>query len=417
MLIAIGAVLGTSLPVQGQWVQWGGPDRNFSVQTEGLAQTWPVEGPKVLWRRPLGTGYSGIVVDDGKLFTMFRKKRKDPYEYTIALDAATGETLWQKRNMAVIPRGVADHGKEFTGPNATPLIVGDRLYTLGRNAALYCRQVADGKVVWKHELKRKFHAQLETCGYSCSPIACGQAIIVPVGNGEGGKNDGSALVSFRQTTGEELWRKLSFQINHSSPILITYDGESQYVLCTTTGVIGVKPESGELLWEQPVPEEQFKGVFATPVWNGRDTLYCASREYGFGIRLTKRDGKMISEQLWSNRRTPLGMGTPVLVGDLLVGSKRGTQGLEAPMIGVDLQTGERLWHKRVFPTSALIDAGGRLIILDHLGKLGLATATREGLTVHSQFQLTEKWSFTAPSIVGTKLYVRDEKDILALDLG
>ena len=52
-----------------------------------------------------------------------------------------------------------------------------------------------------------------------------------------------------------------------------------------------------------------------------------------------------------------------------------------------------------------------------IGLLALATATTEGLTVHAQCQLTERWSFTAPTLVGTTLYVRDEKHIMALDLG
>lgn len=45
------------------------------------------------------------------------------------------------------------------------------------------------------------------------------------------------------------------------------------------------------------------------------------------------------------------------------------------------------------------------------------TVTREGMTIRSQCQLTEQESFTAPTLVGTTLYVRDEMHVMALDLG
>jgi outer membrane protein assembly factor BamB len=414
-MIAAAAAAGENIKAFGQWPQWGGPDRNFTIKAAELAPEWPAGGPRVLWQRTLGTGYSAISMDDGKLFTMYRKSKPDVYEYTIAMDAASGKTLWQKRNMAAVPRETADHGKEFSGPNATPLIVGDRLYTIGRNAALHCYNKADGKILWSKKLKRSFGAQIETCGYSCSPLAYGNTVIVPVGRDEGSQSEGESLVAFDQKSGDVVWKNHTFRICHSSPILINLGGEDQYVLCTKEGVIGVSPSDGKLLWQLSISEEQFAGAFASPVWNGVDTLYCASRAYGFGIRLSKSEGKTTPEQLWSSRRTPLGMGTPVLVGDMLVGARRGTT-MDPPMIGVDLKTGERLWYERVFPQAVVLSAGEKLIVLDHRGNLGLATATREGLTVHSQFQATEQYSFTVPTIVGKTLYLRDEKRIMAFDL-
>ena len=85
-------------------------------------------------------------------------------------------------------------------------------------------------------------------------------------------------------------------------------------------------------------------------------------------------------------------------------------------LGLDARTGERLWMDRKFRSTVLVAAGDKLIILNSAGNLGLATATREGITLHSQCPLTEAYSLTAPTLVGTTLYVRDEKHILALDL-
>ncbi|HWI20037.1 MAG TPA: hypothetical protein VNT81_19930 [Vicinamibacterales bacterium] len=54
------------------WRQWGGPNRNFMVNSTGLAEKWPETGPPVIWTRPLGTGHSAILVDEGRLYTMYR---------------------------------------------------------------------------------------------------------------------------------------------------------------------------------------------------------------------------------------------------------------------------------------------------------------------------------------------------------
>jgi outer membrane protein assembly factor BamB len=223
-------------------------------------------------------------------------------------------------------------------------------------------------------------------------------------------------VAFDQTTGDVAWKRHTFTIRHSSPILVKFQGEDQCVFCANESVMGVNPTNGDLLWEYKAPEGEFRGIFATPVWDGKDTLYFSTVDEGYGLKLTRGAGGTSVEQLWSSRKTPLGQSTPVLFGDMLVGPKRGNP-TNSLLLAVDIHTGKRHWAKRKFPMSVAIGGGGKLIILDHNGLLGLVTATEDGLTIHAQYQLTEQWSFTAPTLVGTTLYVRDEKYIMALDLG
>ncbi|UCE59254.1 MAG: PQQ-binding-like beta-propeller repeat protein [Phycisphaerales bacterium] len=420
-LVVCVVVLGGYLPVTrafGQWRQWGGPNRDFAVDTSGLADSWPDGGPKKLWYRTLGTGYSSIVVDNGVLYTMYRTGRKDVHEYTIALDAATGKTIWQKRNRAAIPPETPDHGKEYTGPNATPLIVGDRLYTIGRNATMHCFKKTDGAVLWKHELHKDFGAQLEPCGYSCSPLAYGDTIIVPLGRGAGDTSEGNSLIAFDRETGSVSWRSQTFRLDHSSPILITLGGQDQYVLCTKDGAFGIDPRNGALLWHHAIPEEtdEFIGLYANPVWNGADALQFSTINANYGIRLTRADGKTNVERAWYTRKVPMGMGTPALIDGMVVGAKRTWDGAQNVLAAIDIRTGKRVWVKRALPGAILVGDAEKLVFLNLDGQLGLLTATREGLTTHAQCQVTERWSWTAPTLVGTTLYVRDEKHIMALDL-
>src|SRR5215813_14777096 len=108
------------------WSQWGGPHRNFISEAKGLAPSWPATGPRRLWQRELGEGYSAIAVERGTLFTMYRKGEN---EVAIALDAATGKTLWEYSYAAPFsPQYDMSNGP---GPHATPLVTGNLLFTSG----------------------------------------------------------------------------------------------------------------------------------------------------------------------------------------------------------------------------------------------------------------------------------------------
>ena len=414
-------------PAQGQWLQWGGPDRNFIVKTSGLADHWPEDGPRKLWQRELGDGFSSISVDAGRLYTLYRKYDAYGQEYVVALEPKSGNTVCEKWYPAPLPPGQP----QFPGPNATPLIVGDRLFTVGVNALMCCFDKRDGSILWKRDLAADFGTPLPDWGYSPSPIAYKNMVIVPVGRGGAYREQdsatdagipaarqdvdaGHALVALDQASSRIVWRALDFGLGHSSPMLINFRGEDQLVLYTMQGLMGVNPDTGALLWEHAFPQDRVDAVIVTPAWNGTDLLYCASFQAGCAIRLTKRDRRTIPEELWCNPKATLGMATPIFVGDFLIGPKRS----QTPfLLAVDFTTGRRVWMERGVPAGPCLFADRKLITLDQDGWLGLAAVTAEGIVLHSKYQVTERLSFTPPTLAGTTLYVRDRKHIMALDLG
>jgi outer membrane protein assembly factor BamB len=112
--------------VGADWPQFGGPQRNFAAAPAALAATWPVEGPRALWRRPLGEGYSAISVASSRLFTMYRRGEQ---EVVVALEAATGATAWEHAYQATFSSEYdMQHG---SGPHATPLVAGGRVFATG----------------------------------------------------------------------------------------------------------------------------------------------------------------------------------------------------------------------------------------------------------------------------------------------
>ncbi|HMP04225.1 MAG TPA: pyrrolo-quinoline quinone, partial [Gemmatales bacterium] len=63
MVAILGGLVGVGQAAD--WPQWMGPQRDGIWRETGLVASFPAEGPKVLWRQPVGIGYTGPAVADG----------------------------------------------------------------------------------------------------------------------------------------------------------------------------------------------------------------------------------------------------------------------------------------------------------------------------------------------------------------
>jgi outer membrane protein assembly factor BamB len=398
------------------------------VEVSGLANEWPAEGPKKLWSRELGDGYSTVVADGDKLYTMYRVGED---EFSVCLDAKTGKTVWEHKNPSPFTAEMAEFGP---GPHATPLIVGNRVYTVGTNMVLHCLDKSSGSVIWKHDLAQEYNANVPGRGYSSSPIAYKDTVIVPVGwkkpepaeekkegespsgNAAEPVNPRQALMAFKQSDGSVAWKNQEFDITHSSPILIQYDGEDQLVVFMAREVAGLNPSNGELLWLHP-HATMYGANLSTPLWSGDDLIFVSSA-YDSGsrvIQLTRDSGKTAPKELWFSKKMRIHHANAVRIGDYLFGSS-GDFG-PAFFMGVNIKTGQIAWRERGLAKATCLHADGKLIILDEDGQLVLARATPEKFTILSKCEVAQRTSWAAPTLVGKTLYVRDRKTITALDLG
>ncbi len=410
-----------------QWPQFGGPTRDFKVPSKGLADAWPEGGPNMLWKVPLGEGFSPVSVDDGVLFTMYRKNQADQQEYTIALDASTGKTLWEQKHESPTP---VDE-RMFPGPNATPLVLADRVVTIGRNAVMRCYEKTSGKILWQHDLVAEFGAVVPVWGFSSSPIAYRDTVITMVGARRFDSRprtdpmleiaaavpdeDKASLIAVDVATGAVKWKSQNFRTKYTSPILINFAGRDHLIVMPRFGIAGIDPGSGEVLWKRELAKDG--GHVMTPLWDGKDLLLYLSTSQGRLMRLIQKNGKVTTEDVWVNKKLNVHVSAPIWADDILVAPKGGQASTH--ILGADPRTGERLWVERGFAESMLLHADGKVILLDEKGQLVLAKASADGLAVQSSWNLPG-WSgplHTPPTLVGKTLYVRDRKNLLAFDLG
>ncbi|MGH9161319.1 MAG: PQQ-binding-like beta-propeller repeat protein, partial [Vicinamibacteraceae bacterium] len=256
-------------------------------------------------------------------------------------------------------------------------------------------------------------------GYSCHGLPYKGTVIYLAGGQAPyfGFGQGSAAVAFQQRDGAVAWQDLSFTNAHSSPLLIDVDGQPQVAALLADEVIGFSPETGELLWRHPHATPNGLAI-ATPVWADGNLLFVASA-YGGGarvLRLAQRGGKTTVTELWHTPRIQLHLGNAITQGGYAFLSS-GSSGGPGFMTAVELETGRIAWRTRGFAAAQLIDADGKLIVLDENGVLALARATPQRFQVLSRVSLLKRLSWTPPTLVGTRLYVRDRATIMALELG
>jgi len=395
------------------WLQWGGPRRNFMVDTTGIAASWGEGGPRRLWQRSIGEGHSAVIVEGNRLYTMYRPAgllsyvRRSQQETVGALDAATGKTIWEHTFDS--PTGGLNLS-EGAGPHSTPLIVGNMLFAAGSRTQLFALDKNTGTVVWSHDLIKKFGAPQDDRGYSPSPLAYRDTVIVPAG----GPN--ASVMAFNQKTGAVVWRGGSFPVGVGSPVVINVDGQDQLVVWGANEIAGVDPTNGNVLWTHPHKTDWGLNI-STPVW-GEGNLLLISSAYNNGARLlhlSQSGGKTIVEERWYQNRMRVHIGTMIRLGDYAIGSS-GDFG-PCPTVAIDLKTGNILWQNREFARSTFLYADDKLIIMDEDGHIGLANPSRQGLNVLAKASALTNRAWTVPTLVGTTLYVRDRKNLAAFDLG
>ncbi|MEO1084426.1 MAG: PQQ-binding-like beta-propeller repeat protein, partial [Acidobacteriota bacterium] len=405
--IALAAMCASSPGHANDWVQWGGPNGDFTVESEGLAEGWPEEGPKTLWRRPLGSGHSSILAHGGRLFTMYRDGDQ---EVVIALDAATGKTVWEHRYVTEL---WPDMREVFgLGPNATPAIIGDRIVSIGISGQLRCLDLASGELLWQHDLPAKYgrRERQEEYGYSNSPLLYQGKILVLVGGTDHG------VVSFDPADGSALWQSAPGGISYAPATLTTLGGQDHFVYFSPQGVVALDPSTGGQLWDSPM--EYGNGNHLTPIVKCDDHHIWVGSQFPTGggrlLEIRHQEGAWTAEQVWFETYLRASHWTSIRLGDFIYGSIGGNQ--VSILTAFNWKTGEVAWRRRGFHKAQSLYADGKLLFLDEEGQLVLANVSPTGLEVLASAQVSESVSWSLPTLVGTQLYLRDQTSILALDL-
>jgi outer membrane protein assembly factor BamB len=374
------------------WPQWRGPRRDGTWRDSNIVDRFAGPEAELAWQVPLGAGYCGPTVADGRVFVMDRVTEPNELEGVHCFRLDDGEQLWSHR-YACPYEGISYQA----GPRASVSVDGNRSYALGATGLLHCLDVSDGSIAWKRDLDADYDisgtggqdSRMPIWGISASPLVVKDVVVLHIGG-----RSGACVVGLDKRTGAEKWRALDDRAQYSAPILVEQAGRQVVVVWTGDSVAGLAPESGQVYWRfEFTPVKMPIGV-ATPVV--KDDLLFLTSFYDGSLMLRLGQSELSVTEVWRARgRSETDtealhsiISTPIWLGDYIYGvdSYGELRCLEAV-------TGRRIWEDQSatprarWSTIHFVQHEDDVWMFNERGELLIGRLTRDGLEERSRTKL------------------------------
>ena len=371
--------------------QFLGPSRTGVIPDVHLVRDWVAHAPKLIWRIPVGAGWSGFAIDRGLAIT---QEQRSGNEMVVAYDLLTGKPRWSHSDAIRFDSVIAGDG-----PRATPTITGAYVATLGSTGLLNVLDFGTGRRLWSKDIATDNKATNPEWGRSGSPLVLDGKVIVSAGG-----DDGKSLVAYDVGTGARVWSGGSDGAGYASPIVMSLLGRPQVVIFNRVTLAGHDPATGAVLWSQPwVPIPNV----AMPI-RVADDLVLGSTGYGIGSKLVKltagADGAITPAFVWETPRLKAKFTNPVLHGGFVYGLDDGV------LVCMDVTTGERRWRAGRYGHGQTLLVGDLLLVTTEDGEIVLVEPTPLAHHEVARFTVFDGKTWNPPAIAGKYLLVRSDKE-------
>ena len=388
----------SSTLVATDWPQRRGPSHNgISTETAWKA-AFGADGPKQLWKASVGTGFSGVVIADGRAFTMGSGAGEK--DFVVALDAGTGKELWRFTYAEPLNPKMYEGG-----PNSTPTVDGGSVYTASRSGKVHCLDAATGGIKWTVDLQQTAGNTKSDWGVSGAPLIVGEKLILNFGNGP---------TVLAKDSGKKIWSAGGGENNSfNTPVVTKVRGEAVVLAHQKKELIGFRLADGKRLFGHKFGKG-YETHCSDPVLTSAGVFISSGDDGGELLDLSSGQPK----QVWKNMNLSTFTCTAVAIGDVLYGHdsagyKRANQEFRC----VDIKTGAIKWSLGGFGQGSVIAAGDRLIVLSDNGELAILKATPDKAEILARTQALGGKTWTQPALADGKLYLRNAKgDVVCLDL-
>lgn len=434
MWLLFSLTISTGSAFADDWPQWMGPRRDGVWRETGIIDRFPSGGPTIRWRVPVGAGYSSPSVARGKVFVLERKEREgasrpaSPFtrlsvpgvERLVCLDEASGKTLWAQEYSC-------DYTMSYdAGPRAAPTVQGDRIYTMGGEGDLQCRNVGDGKLIWQKHLGGE-HTPM--WGFAASPLIEGDMLIAI------GADPDATVLAMNKHTGDLMWKAVpAKEPGYSSPIVMQAGGTRQLIVWNPQSLNSLDPMTGKNYWSEPFTSQAGMSI-ATPRHMGDLLLITAFYNGAMMMKLDER--RPAATQLWkiggkSERNTAAlhaVMCTPVIDNGFIYGVCSYGQ-----LRCLKAMSGERVWETFAATTgdagpvrwanAFIVQQADRYFLFNESGDLMIAKFSPAGYQEISRAHLLEPTNkdpgrpvvWSQPAFADRCVFARNDREIVCASL-
>lgn len=377
---------------------WRGPSQSGVYHDKNLLDTWPQDGPEILWTfENLGVGYSSPAIAYDRIY-ISGMEGSTGYVYALTQQ---GKLLWK-----------APYGKEFStsypGSRATPVIAGEHLYMLGGLGDLICLNAHTGASVWYKNVFKDFDGRVIEWGLNETVVVYGNKLICSPG---GTSNN---IIALDRLTGKLIWstRGKGEKSAYCTPLLTTVGPRHLLVTHTEDNILGIDADSGKLLWTYPHPN-----IYSihpnTPLFHN-NMVFCFSGYGQGGVMLQlNSDGSQITKK-WIAKTMDSRIGGAVVLNGKIYGSGDNNREWQC----IDWESGNVDYSTKEIGNGAIIAADGKLFLYSQRGELALVKPGNSSFEILSETRVRigsdQHWAH--PVIDKGRLFIRHGKALIAYNI-
>ncbi len=382
-LILFATLLAATAPAA-DWPQWRGPNRN-GVSAESIGTSWGANGPKVLWRASVGTGFSSISVSQRRAYTMGNTNNQDT---VWCFDATNGKPLWRQTYAAQL-------GPQWYegGPGSTPTVDNNRVFTISKWGDVFCFDAAKCTVLWQRDLRQE-GIRPNRWGFAGSPLIWSNLVIL---------NAGAAGVALDRSTGRVAWLTGTNQGGYASPTRFDFGGRECVLIFAAKHLVALEPLTGRELWRQSWETGWDTNITDPVVRDGN--IFISSFTHGCGL-FSLSNGTPVMTYTNSVLFNHINPG--ILIGDYLYAFS-GEAKKDTDFRCVHLPTGALKWVRKDPAFGSLILAGDKLIVLSEKGELMLAQPSPAEFKPLARASVLSGVCWTTPALADGRLYIRNAR--------
>jgi len=420
LIIGIILVFGVLNVAAQDWPDWRGENRDGVWNETGVVEKFSTDSLPAVWSVPVGAGYSGPTVANGKVYLTDRMEKPEPTEGVLCFDEQTGKKIWEYRYECEY-EGVGYPA----GPRASVVINHGKAYALGTMGNLFCFDAENGDIIWQRDLNRDYKIRMPIWGIAATPLIADGKVILQISG-----SDNASVVALDKNTGKEIWRNLDDMASYSAPVLITQANKNVVVVWTEDSLSGLDPSTGKVFWRILWKIKMGMGISTPVLYKNYIFVSCF---YSGSLLVKLGENSLTAEKVWqrqgqSERKTDAlhcVINTPVILDDYIYGVDS-----YGELRCLKLETGDRVWEnltavpKNRWANIHFIQHGNKTWMFNEKGELiiskldpqGFHEISRTKIIEPTKKQLPRGVTWSHPAFANQHVFARNDNRLICVDV-